>query len=244
MPTRLETRSIFGAWYRGQGLWIFALLAAAAQLAAAQAPPAPAAPAPAPPRFVVVLDAAHGGDDLGGRLTGQPEKAFTLALSVRLRSLLAARGIAVVTTRESDTTVDLDRRAAIANRVNAQACLSLHGSESGSGVHLFVSSLAPAQPTRFAAWKTAQAASVTRSLALAGTLNAALLQAGMNVTLGRTALLAVDSMTCPAVAIEVAPERGPDKKVTAGLDDPDYQARVAGALAAALLDWRSEGRQP
>jgi N-acetylmuramoyl-L-alanine amidase len=193
---------------------------------------------------VVVLDAAHGGDDLGGRLTGQPEKAFTLALSVRLRSLLAARGIAVVTTRESDTTVDLDRRAAIANRVNAQACLSLHGSESGSGVHLFVSSLAPAQPTRFAAWKTAQAASVTRSLALAGTLNAALLQAGMNVTLGRTALLAVDSMTCPAVAIEVAPERGPDKKVTAGLDDPDYQARVAGALAAALLDWRSEGRQP
>jgi N-acetylmuramoyl-L-alanine amidase len=66
----------------------------------------------------------------------------------------------------------------------------------------------------------------------------------MNVTLGRTALLAVDSMNCPAVAVEVAPERGPGKKVTAGLDDPDYQARVAGALAAALLDWRSEGRQP
>ena len=216
-----------------------------AQLAAAQAPPAPAAPAPSSPRFVVVLDAAHGGDDLGGRLSnGQLEKDFTLALSVRLRSLLGARGIAVVTTRESDTTVDLDRRAAIANRVNAQACLSLHGSESGSGVHLFVSSLAPAQPTRFAPWKTAQAASVTRSLALAGTLNAALVQAGMNVTLGRTALLAVDSMTCPAVAVEVAPERGPDKKVTGGLDDPDYQARVAGALAAALLDWRSEGRQP
>jgi N-acetylmuramoyl-L-alanine amidase len=194
---------------------------------------------------VVVLDAAHGGDDLGGRLSnGQLEKDFTLAFSVRLRSLLAARGIAVVTTRESDQTVDLDRRAAIANRANAQTCLSLHGSESGSGVHLFVSSLAPAQPTRFAAWKTAQAASVTRSLALAGTLNAALLQAGMNVTLGRTALLAVDSMTCPAVAVEVAPERGADKKVTAGLDDPDYQARVAQALAAALLDWRSEGRQP
>jgi N-acetylmuramoyl-L-alanine amidase len=193
---------------------------------------------------VVVLDAAHGGDDPGGHLAGQQEKAFTLALSVRLRSLLAARGIPVVTTRESDETVDLDRRAAIANRANAQACLSLHGSESGSGVHLFVSSLAPAQPTRFAAWKTAQAASVTRSLALAGTLNAALVQAGMNVTLGRTALLAVDSMTCPAVAVEVAPERGPDKKVTAELDDPDYQARVAGALAAALLDWRSEGREP
>ena len=66
-----------------------------------QAPPAPAT------RFVVVLDAAHGGDDAGGRLSnGQPEKAFTLALSVRLRSLLAARGIQVVTTRESDVAVD------------------------------------------------------------------------------------------------------------------------------------------
>ena len=212
-------------------------------MAAAQAPSTP--PVPAPPRFVVVLDAAHGGDDLGGRLSdGQPEKAFTLALSVRLRSLLAARGIPVVTARESDDSVDLDRRAAIANRVNAQACLSLHGSESGTGVHLFVSSLAPAQPARFAAWKTAQAASVTRSLALAGTLNATLLQAGMNVTLGRTALLAVDSMTCPAVAVEIAPERGPDKKVTADLNDPEYQARVAEALAAALLALRSEGRQP
>ena len=248
MPARFTIRPFPEARNRALRARRFILALAAgvgvAQLAGAQAPPAPAAPAPPPVRFVVVLDAAHGGDDLGGHLTGQPEKAFTLALSVRLRSLLAARGIPVVTTRESDETVDLDRRAAIANRANAQACLSLHGSESGSGVHLFVSSLAPAPPTRFAAWKTAQAASVTRSLALAGTLNAALVQAGMNITLGRTALLAVDSMTCPAVAVEVAPERGPDKKVTAELDDPDYQARVAQALAAALLDWRSEGRQP
>jgi N-acetylmuramoyl-L-alanine amidase len=50
---------------------------------------------------VVVLDAAHGGDDTGGHLANnQLEKAYTLAFSVRLRSLLAARGIQVVTTRE------------------------------------------------------------------------------------------------------------------------------------------------
>ena len=213
-------------------------------MAGAQAPPAPAVPAPAPARFVVVLDAAHGGDDSGGWLNGQAEKTFTLALSVRLRSLLSARGIPAVTTRESDATVDLNRRAEVANHANAQACLSLHASESGNGIHLFVSSMAPAPPTHFAAWKTAQAAWVTRSLALAGTLNSAFLQAGMTVTLGRTALPAVDSMTCPAVAVEIAPERGSDKKVTAGLDDPGYQARVAEALAAALLEWRSEARQP
>jgi N-acetylmuramoyl-L-alanine amidase len=189
----------------------------------------------------VVLDAAHGGDDPGARLSnGQPEKAFTLALSVRLRSLLAARGMEVVTTRESDATVDLNRRAEIANHANAQACLSLHASESGSGVHLFTSSLTPTQPARFAAWKTAQSAWVPRSLALAGVLNSALLHAGMTVTLGRTTLLAVDSMTCPAIAIEIAPERGSGQPVNAGLDDPGYQARVAEALAAALVEWRSD----
>jgi N-acetylmuramoyl-L-alanine amidase len=224
---------------------VFALaaLAAAGQLARAQqAPPAPAGPQA---RFVVVLDAAHGGDDAGGRLTsGQLEKAFTLALSVRLRSLLAARGIQVVTTRESDTAVDANKRAEIANHAAAQACLILHASESGFGIHLFASSLTPVQPARWSAWKTAQAAWVTRSLALAGVLNSDLLHAGMNVSLGRTSLPGLDSMACPAVAVEIAPERDAGHKTTADLDDPDYQARVAGALAAALLEWRTEARQP
>jgi N-acetylmuramoyl-L-alanine amidase len=221
-------------------LALAALVIAAGQLAAQQAPLA---------RFVVVLDAAHGGDDLGGRIKDQAgrdqaEKTFTLALSVRLRSLLAARGIQVVTTRESDTTVDANRRAELANHANAAVCLSLHASESGSGVHLFASSLTPAQPARFAPWKTAQAAWVERSLALAGVLNSALLHAGMTVSLGRTALPVVDSMTCPAVAVEIAPERGPGKAVKSGLEDPAYQARVAEALAAALLEWRTEAGQP
>jgi N-acetylmuramoyl-L-alanine amidase len=193
------------------------------------------------PHFVVVLDAAHGGDEAGGHLaSGQPEKAFTLALSVRLRSLLTARGFQVVTTRESDATMDANRRAEIANHAQAQACLSLHAAETGSGVHLFASSLSPAQPTRFAPWKTAQAAWVQRSLALAGVLNSALAHANINVTLGRSSLQSVDSMTCPAVAVEIAPDRNSAGKVTAGLDDQAYQARVAEALAAALLQWRTE----
>ena len=223
--------------------WTLAALVAGglagAPVSAQPSPPAPQA------RFVVVLDAAHGGDDMGGRLNGgQLEKAYTLALSVRLRSLLAARGIQVVTTRESDATVDANKRAEIANHAQARACLSLHASESGSGIHLFASSLTPAQPTRFVAWKTAQAASVTRSLALAGVLNSALLHAGMSVTLGRTTLPVLDSMTCPAVAVEVAPERNTQQEISAGLDDKNYQARVASALAAALVEWRGEAHQP
>jgi N-acetylmuramoyl-L-alanine amidase len=233
-------------------LWALAAIVAAAQSTPTtqppQAPQPPATPAiqpaPAPPRVVVLLDAAHGGDDPGGRLNTQSEKDFTLALSVRLRSLLAARGFQVITTRESDSAVDSDRRAEIANRVNAQACLSLHGSETGSGVHLFASSLAPANPSRIPAWKTAQSAWVTRSLALAGVLNAALLHAGISVTLGRTALPAIDSMTCPAIAIEISPDQPANINAKTDLDDPGYQARVAEALAAALLEWKTEAHQP
>jgi len=198
-------------------------------------------------RFVVLLDAAHGGADSGARLDSELEKAYTLAFSVRLRSLLMVRGMDVVITRDSDTTVDPDQRAAVADRARPQACLSLHASESGSGVHIFVSSLAPVQPGTMLPWKTAQAAWIERSSTLAGVINSALTHAGMAVTLGRVALPAIDSMTCPAVALEIAPGQASDNSGSASLDYADYQSRVADALAAALVEWRSEdrgGRQP
>jgi N-acetylmuramoyl-L-alanine amidase len=187
---------------------------------------------------------------MGGHLSdGQYEKAATLALGVRLKSLLGARGIQVISTREGDQSVKIDQRAAIANHANAQACISLHVAETGSGVHLFASNLPPAGTNRFLPWKTAQAGYVTRSLALTGALNSALQNGSAAVTLARVPLPGVDSMTCPAVAIGLAPERSPDKKVTAEPDNEDYQARIAGILANALLEWRAEAgnmgvRQP
>jgi N-acetylmuramoyl-L-alanine amidase len=232
---------------------LIVVLAFAVPFAAQQppaTPPSPQAPPAPAPRFVVLLDAAHGGDDTGAHLdSGQLEKSVNLALNVRLRSLLSARGIQVVTTRESDASLGLDQRAALANHVNAAVCLSLHASESGAGVHLFTSSLAPAPQTRFLAWKTAQSPWITRSLALAGALNSALTHAGSNVTLARIPLPGIESMTCPALAVEIAPERDADSKITTEPDNPDYQARVAAALAAAILEWRSdpnrtEVRQP
>jgi N-acetylmuramoyl-L-alanine amidase len=215
-----------------------AVLLAGALALRAGSQQAPAAPGT---RFVVVVDAAHGGDDTGAHLSsGQLEKVANLTLSVRLRSLLSARGFQVITTRENDSSVDLNHRAEVANHAGAAVCLSLHATESGSGVHLFASSLAPASPTRFMPWKTAQAAWETRSLALAGALNSALTHAGLNVTLGRIPLPGVESMTCPALAVELGPQRDADKKITAEPDNPDYQAQVATALAAAVLEWRSD----
>ena len=63
-------------------------------------------------------------------------------------------------------------------------------------------------------------------------------------TLDRTSLPGLDSMTCPALAVEISPQRGEDNQITAEPDDADYQARVAASLAAAIVQWRTEGRQP
>jgi hypothetical protein len=57
-------------------------------------------------------------------------------------------------------------------------------------------------------------------------------------------LAGIDSMMCPSEAVELTPQRDADKKMTASPDDANYQAQVAEALAAAILEWRTEARQP
>jgi N-acetylmuramoyl-L-alanine amidase len=212
-------------------------------------PPPPPAPPPAQPsvlkptaRFGVVIDAAHGGSDNGARLSDHLlEKDLVLTLSVRLRSTLAAHGIYVITTRESDAVIPALNRAETANHVGAAACITLHATSSGSGVHLFTSSLTQIPLTRFLPWETAQGAYAEQSLRLSSEFDSALTHAEIPVTLGRTALQPLDSFTCPAVAVEVAPLNINGKATP--LSNPDYQDRLVAALAAAIEQWQRDWRQ-
>lgn len=220
-----------------------------AAMAIAQQPAAmPPVPAPAPlmvqPGFVVVIDPAHGGTDTGARLSGQLlEKDLVLALSAALRTQLASQGIQVLATRTSDTNVSPLNRAELANHAQAAACIILHATATGSGVHLFTSSLAPASGSRFLPWQTAQSAHVTQSLRLSSEIDSALAHAAVPVTLGRTALEPMDSFACPAVAVEVAPLEGGSTTKAAPLTNATYQKRVIDALTAAIDQWRNDWRQ-
>jgi N-acetylmuramoyl-L-alanine amidase len=252
---------VFSGWILAAGFAASLAISIGALGQVASTPNTPAVPQKTAqgPRFVVVLDAAHGGDDGGSQVGGAvAEKTVTLALSVRLRSLLAARGFTVVTTRERNVNLDSDARAQIVNHATAgtggAACLSLHVSQTGTGVHIFVSSMAATEATRFLAWKTAQSAFVGRSLKLAGTVNSALEHSSSSgngdagdstpgpipATLARASLPGLDSMTCPALAIEVAPLRDANRKVVTEVTDPQYQTQVVEALAAALLEWKTD----
>jgi N-acetylmuramoyl-L-alanine amidase len=209
---------------------------------AAATPASPAAAAHTPPRFVVVLDAAHGGTDSGARLDSQTlEKDLALGLSVRLRSVLSAHGIPVVTTREADITIAAVNRAEVANHANAAACITLHATASGTGVHLFTSSLTQIPLTRFLPWDTAQGAYAEQSQRLSSEINSAMTSAEIPVTLGRTALQPLDSFTCPAVAVEIAPFEHSGEKTA--VSDPAYQNRIVSTLAAAIEEWEKDWRQ-
>lgn len=77
----------------------------------------------------VVLDPGHGGVDPGA-VGSIVEKAVTLDVALRVRSLLEAAGVEVIMTRESDMhlsrdkNTDLTMRAAMGN--NAQMYVSIH----------------------------------------------------------------------------------------------------------------------
>lgn len=205
-------------------------------------PPAPMQPVQ--PMFVVVLDAAHGGTDSGAHLRPDlQEKDVTLALANRLRSALQTRGIAVVTTRTSDATVPALNRAETANHAQAAACLLLHATATGSGVHLYASSLSPAPAVRLEPWQTAQAAWITQSLKLESEIDTALAHAQIPITLGRASVQPMDNLTCPAIAVEVAPLVAGHVTTAREVSDPAYQKSVVDALAAALEAWRSDWKQ-
>jgi N-acetylmuramoyl-L-alanine amidase len=199
-------------------------------------------PAPQPSQgFVIVLDPAHGGSDSGAKISpALEEKSITLQMAAHLRALLQARGFSVVMTRTGDTNPDAAARAGVANHAQAAACLILHATASGVGVHLFTSSLAAASRTAVPAWDTAQAGYVDASIRLSSDIDAALTPTGIPVIVGRTFLQPLDNLTCPAVAIELAPQQS--GSVTRGetLDDPHYQTQVLTAIAAALAQWRQD----
>jgi N-acetylmuramoyl-L-alanine amidase len=193
----------------------------------------------------VVLDAAHGGPDTGTVFAPQVfEKNIVLALSVHLRSALAARGFAVVTTRENDTNPTPETRSAEANHANAAACIVLHATANGTGVHLYTSSLAQAAPPNaggLVPWSAAAAPFATQSLEFSSEVARAMTSAGVPYTVGSVRLAGLDALRCPTVVVEVAPWRSsPTHSGYAPVDDGDYQSKLVDALAAACMAWRSE----
>lgn len=80
-------------------------------------------------RYIVVLDAGHGSDSPGAAsVNDRKEKDFTLSLTWKVAHLLdKVDEINVVMTRKDNSALSLSERVSIANDVNANVFLSIHG---------------------------------------------------------------------------------------------------------------------
>jgi N-acetylmuramoyl-L-alanine amidase len=207
-------------------------------------------------RDVVVLDPAHGGTDSGAHISDtMNEKDVTLTFAMRLQSLLQARGFTVVMTRDNSSGAGLttDRRAELANKAHAVACLVIHASASGNGVQIGTSAIGSALASipesagalkgGAVAWDRAQEAFVPQSLRLANKVGSALARSHVPLAIGRVALRPLDNLTCPAISVELAPQaNGDDDPVS--VSDAGYQQKVAEAIAGALIFWRNQAQPP
>jgi len=217
---------------------------------------------------VVVLDAAHGGADSGTRIGGEnkdslAEKDVTLAIAMRLRSLLTARGFTVVTTRDGTSGAGLsnDQRAELANKAHGVAGLVIHASASGNGVMIGTSTIGAkigsgigsgltgvpesASGSRPGAvlWERAQEAYLPQSQRLANKVGAALSRSNIPISIRPVAQRPLDNLMCPAVSIEIAPQAGPGGDPVP-VSDGNYQQRVVDAIAGALVFWRNQAQPP
>lgn len=87
-------------------------------------------------KFVVVLDAGHGGHDPGNLGNGYLEKNIALKIVLKVGEILEGNpNIKVIYTRKDDTFVDLYRRGEIANKANADLFVSVHCDSHSSDAH-------------------------------------------------------------------------------------------------------------
>ncbi len=87
-------------------------------------------------KFIVVLDAGHGGKDPGNRGNGYKEKDIALSIVLKVgKELEKHNDIKVLYTRKKDVFVTLDGRAKIANDANADLFVSVHCNAHSSQAH-------------------------------------------------------------------------------------------------------------
>jgi N-acetylmuramoyl-L-alanine amidase len=213
--------------------------------------------------FVVVLDAGHGGSNLGAvGDDGSLEKDVTLALARRVRERLAqAPGVRVVLCRDDDVLVPIRARSRCAADARADLFVSVHANATPAGVapgsqrgfELYVlppedvdadATLAGlSAPGAEGVWAAhAVRAAAPRAIAAARAIDRRLREAlGAGLARGiRQSGAALDVLRgarAPAVLVEAGFLDNPlDRSL---LVPPVGQDRIAGAFTAAVLDIRA-----
>jgi N-acetylmuramoyl-L-alanine amidase len=174
-------------------------------------------------KYVVVIDAGHGGTDPGAiSVRSRKEKDFTYAVARKVLQLLENEPM--IESRESrsgDSTVELDSRVNFANQLGADVFVSIHGNK-------FTAESAQGTETYY---------SRPESKELADIIHRHVVQATQFTDRGvkRADFRVIKATTMPAVLIEVGFLSNPKEEEM--MFDEQFQARVAAAIAAAIKEY-------
>ena len=214
----------------------------------------------------IVIDAGHGGDENGAKgPNGALEKQVTLSVARRLKGALEGRlGVRVILTRDGDTTVGLDERAAIANNNKADLFVSLHANAAPrtatAGAEVFYLSLdeygdaaervahtdsdplpifgGGTRDIELILWDMAQARYIKESAALAQTVEASLRQ---RVPMSARAIQQAPfrvlvGANMPAVLVEMGFITNPAQEKQ--LQSDEFQNQIVQALVESITRFR------
>ena len=207
--------------------------------------PLPTGNAPAPmvagqprQRYLVVIDAAHGGTDPGAKLKdGLEEKDVSLAFARRLRAALADRGVAAHLLRDGDSALTNEQRAAAANSMHATIFVTVHAGTPGTGVRLYTSMQPEAEnrPAAFYPWEAAQAFYIRPSRIVAQAAVEELGKRKVTVLLMPANVRPMNNVAAASLGVELAvPAADPDRVTNARA-----QEAIAAAIAAGIANARA-----
>lgn len=172
----------------------------------------------------VILDAGHGGHDLGGTFGLTFEKHLALDVVRRIDVYLKSQGISTKMTRSNDSFVSLPRRARIANTESGAIFVSIHfnhaRSRKAAGIETFYHSKNK---------QSLKLAHMVQSAALYKT------RAG-NRGVKKANFLVLSKNSRPAVLLECAFLSNSSDRYRAL--DPEYRQRIAEAVAMGIIKFR------
>ena len=190
---------------------------------------------------IVYLDAGHGGYDPGASYFGISEKSLTLAIQSHVKAKLESEGYQVVTTRTSDTYVDLTDRSRAANASESDIFVSIHinasGSSAAQGIETYYYQPYAEYPSRINATYHANPTRLSMSDTLANAIQSSLINAtgAQNQGVKRQTFAVLRETTAPAVLLELGFLSNPQE--AARLNTSAYQETLANAIVAGIKSY-------
>lgn len=174
---------------------------------------------------LIVVDAGHGGDQLGSTYGKLVEKNINLNIAIKVKGILTKNDYRVIMTRTNDSKTPNNQRWKLANKMNASLFISVHTNSSKPFFH-------------GACIITPKVHDQTSSFNLAYKIYMRMSQAGIKMTKDsiyedHRGLEVLNATKMPAIIVEIGYIQGDSHVLT----NKTYLKNVAWSIAYGIMDY-------